>query len=79
MYYLICITYRRGSDQTGVTDRIVNQFLTQLDGVSIFDGVWVIAATSRPDMIDEALLRPGRIGVKLHCELPSAVRLIYIK
>jgi len=66
---------RRGSDQTGVTDRVVNQFLTQLDGVDTYDGVWVIAATSRPDLIDQALLRPGRIGVKLHCSIPTVVRL----
>ncbi|XP_050529647.1 peroxisome biogenesis factor 1 isoform X2 [Daktulosphaira vitifoliae] len=62
---------RRGSDQTGVTDRVVNQFLTQLDGIDTFEGVWVIAATSRPDLIDSALLRPGRIGVKLHCSIPD--------
>ncbi|XP_015379787.1 PREDICTED: peroxisome biogenesis factor 1 isoform X2 [Diuraphis noxia] len=65
------IAPNRGSDQTGVTDRVVNQFLTQLDGVDIFEGVWVIAATSRPDLIDQALLRPGRIGVKLHCPIPT--------
>lgn len=70
---MVFIIYRRGSDQTGVTDRVVNQFLTQLDGVNTFDGVWVIAATSRPDLIDQALLRPGRIGVKLQCDIPTAV------
>ncbi|XP_060847155.1 peroxisomal ATPase PEX1 [Rhopalosiphum padi] len=65
------IAPNRGSDQTGVTDRVVNQFLTQLDGVDTFEGVWVIAATSRPDLVDQALLRPGRIGVKLHCPIPT--------
>lgn len=76
---MLCIGIcSRGSDQTGVTDRVVNQFLTQLDGVDIFEGVWVIAATSRPDLIDQALLRPGRIGVKLHCPIPTMVRLFYI-
>lgn len=54
---------------------MVNQFLTQLDGVDILEGVWVIAATSRPDLVDQALLRPGRIGVKLHCPIPTIVRL----
>lgn len=67
---------RRGSDQTGVTDRVVNQFLTQLDGVDVIEGVWVIAATSRPDLIDQALLRPGRIGVKLLCPIPTTVSYI---
>jgi len=56
---------------------VVNQFLTQLDGVDTFEGVWVIAATSRPDLVDQALLRPGRIGVKLHCPIPTMVRLFY--
>ncbi|XP_025196709.1 peroxisome biogenesis factor 1 [Melanaphis sacchari] len=65
------IAPNRGSGQTGVTDRVVNQFLTQLDGVDTFEGVWVIAATSRPDLVDRALLRPGRIGVKLHCPIPT--------
>mmetsp|Transcript_94 Transcript_94/g.140 ORF Transcript_94/g.140 Transcript_94/m.140 type:complete len:1060 (-) Transcript_94:72-3251(-) len=54
---------RRGSDHTGVTDRVVNQLLTYLDGVE--DGakgiVYVIGASSRPDKIDPALLRPGRL------------------
>lgn len=70
---IIFIIYRRGSDQTGVTDRVVNQFLTQLDGVDTSEGIFVIAATSRPDLIDGALLRPGRIGIKLHCPIPNKV------
>ena len=44
-----------------MTDRVVNQLLTQLDGVEGLDGVWVLAASSRPDLIDPALLRPGRL------------------
>ncbi|XP_050398132.1 peroxisomal ATPase PEX1 [Patella vulgata] len=62
---------RRGHDNTGVTDRVVNQLLTQLDGVEGLDGVYVLAATSRPDLIDGALLRPGRIDKCLHCGLPT--------
>lgn len=77
MIVLICIIYRRGSDQTGVTDRVVNQFLTQLDGVDTAEGIFVITATSRPDLIDGALLRPGRIGIKLHCPMPNTVSYIY--
>lgn len=72
------INSRRGSDQTGVTDRVVNQFLTQLDGIDSFEGVWVIAATSRPDLIDQALLRPGRIGVQIHCPIPTMVILFLL-
>lgn len=47
-----------------------------MDGVDVFEGVWVIAATSRPDLIDQALLRPGRIGVKLHCQIPTTVIIV---
>ncbi|KAF6215269.1 hypothetical protein GE061_010021 [Apolygus lucorum] len=63
---------RRGKDQTGVTDRVVNQLLTALDGVEPLTGVFVMAATSRPDLIDPALLRPGRIGTSVHCPFPDA-------
>ena len=62
---------RRGHDSTGVTDRVVNQLLTQLDGVEKLEGVFVLAATSRPDLIDPALLRPGRLDKVIHCPIPS--------
>ena len=62
---------RRGQDSTGVTDRVVNQLLTQLDGVEGLEGVWVIAASSRPDLIDPALLRPGRLDRLVLCPLPD--------
>lgn len=55
------IAPKRGHDNTGVTDRVVNQLLTELDGVEGLEGVFVVAATSRPDLIDAALLRPGRL------------------
>ncbi|MEQ2243506.1 hypothetical protein ILYODFUR_007623 [Ilyodon furcidens] len=62
---------RRGHDSTGVTDRVVNQLLTELDGVEGLQGVYVLAATSRPDLIDPALLRPGRLDKSLYCPLPD--------
>ncbi|CAL8293954.1 unnamed protein product [Merluccius merluccius] len=62
---------RRGHDSTGVTDRVVNQLLTQLDGVEGLQGVYVLAATSRPDMVDPALLRPGRLDKSLYCPPPN--------
>ncbi|XP_054847585.1 peroxisomal ATPase PEX1 [Eublepharis macularius] len=62
---------RRGHDNTGVTDRVVNQLLTQLDGVESLEGVYVLAATSRPDLIDPALLRPGRLDKCLYCPPPD--------
>ncbi|KAH0562261.1 hypothetical protein GP486_003046, partial [Trichoglossum hirsutum] len=61
----------RGHDSTGVTDRVVNQLLTQMDGAEGLSGVYVLAATSRPDLIDPALLRPGRLDKSLLCDLPS--------
>ena len=62
---------KRGSGSTSVTDRIVNQFLCYLDGVEGRDGVFVMAATSRPDLVDVALLRPGRIDKSVLCNFPS--------
>ncbi|KAF0024772.1 hypothetical protein F2P81_023574 [Scophthalmus maximus] len=62
---------RRGHDSTGVTDRVVNQLLTQLDGVEGLQGVYVLAASSRPDLIDPALLRPGRLDKSLYCPPPD--------
>lgn len=65
------IAPKRGHDNTGVTDRIVNQFLTELDGVEVLTGVFVFAATSRPDLLDAALLRPGRLDRLLFCDFPT--------
>ncbi|KAM9386859.1 peroxisomal ATPase PEX1 [Phaethornis superciliosus] len=65
------IAPRRGHDNTGVTDRVVNQLLTQLDGVEGLQGVYVLAATSRPDLIDPALIRPGRLDKCLYCPPPD--------
>lgn len=71
MFMCFC---RRGHDSTGVTDRVVNQMLTELDGVEGQEaGLWVLAATSRPDLIDPALLRPGRFDVSVRCPLPDKV------
>ena len=65
------IAPKRGHDSTGVTDRVVNQMLTQMDGAEGLDGVYVLAATSRPDLIDSALLRPGRLDKSLLCDMPT--------
>lgn len=65
------IAPKRGHDSTGVTDRVVNQMLTQMDGAEGLDGVYVLAATSRPDLIDPALLRPGRLDKSLLCDMPG--------
>ncbi|XP_042500336.1 peroxisome biogenesis protein 1 isoform X2 [Macadamia integrifolia] len=65
------IAPKRGHDNTGVTDRVVNQLLTELDGVEVLTGVFVFAATSRPDLLDAALLRPGRLDRLLFCDFPA--------
>ncbi|KAL8953872.1 MAG: hypothetical protein Q9222_000318, partial [Ikaeria aurantiellina] len=65
------IAPKRGHDSTGVTDRVVNQLLTQMDGAEGLSGVYVLAATSRPDLIDPALLRPGRLDKSILCDLPD--------
>ena len=51
---------RGGGGETAVTERVVSQLLTELDGMENMHGVIVLAATNRADMIDPALLRPGR-------------------
>ena len=64
---------RRGSgaSDAGVSERVVGQFLAELDGVEKLIGVLVLAATNRPDMVDPALLRPGRFDVVVEIALPD--------
>ena len=65
---------KRGADgRSPVTDRVVSQLLTELDGVEALGDVWVIAATNRLDMIDEALLRPGRLDFHLEVARPDRI------
>lgn len=59
-----------GSD-SHVTERLISQLLTELDGLEILTNVVVIAATNRPDIIDPALLRPGRFDRLLYVPLPD--------
>ncbi len=50
----------RGGDSSKVTDRVLNQILTEMDGIEELENVIVLAATNRPDLVDQALMRPGR-------------------
>ena len=59
------------SSDSGVADRVVNQFLAELDGVVELTGVTLIGATNRKDMIDPAVLRPGRLGWHIEVPLPN--------
>ncbi len=56
---------------TDATERIVNQLLTELDGIEELQKVTIIAATNRPDLIDPGLLRPGRIDLKIEIPMPD--------
>ncbi|MCK4718912.1 MAG: AAA family ATPase, partial [Thermoplasmata archaeon] len=66
----IAPTRGRGTD-TGVTERIVNQLLTSMDGIEDMRDVLVIAATNRPDMVDPALLRTGRFDKIILVSVPN--------
>lgn len=66
---------RRGSDNGGgggVSERVVNQLLTEMDGLESRRSVFVIAATNRPELIDPAMMRPGRLDKLLYVPLPTA-------
>ncbi|KAL4160770.1 hypothetical protein PRNP1_001332 [Phytophthora ramorum] len=60
------------SGGNGVSERVVNQLLTEMDGLDGRRNVFVIAATNRPDIIDPAMLRPGRLDKLLYVPLPRA-------
>ncbi len=62
---------RGGGSENGVTERVVNQLLTSIDGMESMEGVTVMAASNRPDIIDSALLRPGRFDRLILVPLPD--------
>jgi ribosome biogenesis ATPase len=62
---------RRGSENNTSSERVVNQLLTEMDGLDERRDVFVIAATNRPDIIDPAMLRPGRLDKLLYVPLPT--------
>eukprot|EP00002_Diphylleia_rotans_P013634 TRINITY_DN2658_c0_g5_i1.p1 TRINITY_DN2658_c0_g5~~TRINITY_DN2658_c0_g5_i1.p1 ORF type:complete len:808 (-),score=225.35 TRINITY_DN2658_c0_g5_i1:290-2713(-) len=68
------IAKARGSgsgDAGGAGDRVINQILTEMDGVSARKNVFIIGATNRPDIIDPAVLRPGRLDQLIYIPLPD--------
>jgi transitional endoplasmic reticulum ATPase len=62
----------RQAGDSGVGERVVSQLLTELDGLEDLEDVVVIATTNRPDLIDPALLRPGRLDRHVHVPVPDA-------
>lgn len=63
---------RRDDSLSEASARVVNTLLTELDGISTRAGIYVIGATNRPDVIDPAMLRPGRLGKHLYVGPPGA-------
>ncbi|CCG81632.1 Cell division cycle protein 48 [Taphrina deformans PYCC 5710] len=60
-----------GGDAGGASDRVVNQLLTEMDGMGSKKNVFIIGATNRPDVIDPALMRPGRLDQLIYVPLPD--------
>lgn len=67
----ICKTRGSSKDGTGVSDSVVNQLLSKIDGVDSLNNILLIGMTNRKDMIDDALLRPGRLEVHVEIGLPD--------
>ena len=61
----------RGGDAGGAGDRVMNQLLTEIDGVGSKKNVFFVGATNRPELLDEALLRPGRLDQLIYIPLPD--------
>ncbi len=62
---------RGGDEHSRVTERVVDTLLTEMDGLKNMKGVFVLAATNRPDIIDPALLRPGRFDKVIEIPIPD--------
>ncbi len=60
-----------GGADSHVAERVVSQILTEIDGIEELKGVWVLGTTNRLDMVDPALLRPGRFDLVLELPLPD--------
>jgi len=69
-----------GGDGGGAGDRVINQLLTEMDGIGKKANVFIVGATNRPEILDDALMRPGRLDQLVYIPLPDeASRLSIIK
>merc|ERR1711865_1308198 len=69
------IAQQRGGnsgDGGGAGDRVMNQLLTEMDGMGAKKNVFIIGATNRPDIIDAALMRPGRLDQLIYIPMPDS-------
>lgn len=62
---------RSGGAESNVTERVVSQFLTELDGLVLLKDVVIVAATNRPDLLDSSMLRPGRFDRLIYIPMPD--------
>ncbi len=67
----ICRHRGNKSDNTGTNDKVVNQLLTKIQGVDLIDNIFIIGLTNRLDLLDAALLRPGRLHPQIKIGLPD--------
>jgi len=65
-------------DAGGASDRVINQLLTEMDGMNKKKNVFIIGATNRPDIIDPAILRPGRLDQLIYIPLPDRASRVQI-
>ncbi|XP_033636320.1 transitional endoplasmic reticulum ATPase [Asterias rubens] len=65
-------------DAGGASDRVINQVLTEMDGMGAKKNVFIIGATNRPDIIDPAILRPGRLDQLIYIPLPDELSRVSI-
>jgi len=62
---------RSDHGENGASDRVVNQIFTEMDGIEARKGVFLMAATNRQDIIDPAVLRPGRLDETIYVGFPT--------
>lgn len=76
LHLIICdefdaLARKRGSSSNDLNDKIVNQFLTMIDGPKSLNNILLICMTNRKDLLDDAIMRPGRLEVQIEVSLPD--------